>query len=79
MYDFLEDILEDAPDDMDGTNTRTPAKSNIFTVDHDSPLLSVPFINSPSAVCCKEIKTGYTSGSGLFIYQGESTESIRLC
>ena len=40
MYDFLEDILDDAPDDMDGTNARTLAKSNLFTVDHDSPLLN---------------------------------------
>ena len=39
-YDFLEDILEDAPDDMDGTNARTPARSNLFTVDHNSPLLN---------------------------------------
>ena len=41
MYDFLEDILEDAPEDMNGTNARTPAKSNLFTVDPTSKLLNV--------------------------------------
>ena len=38
IYDFFEDIIEDAPNDMYGTNTRTSAKSNLFTVDHNSPL-----------------------------------------
>ena len=46
MYDFLEDILEDAPDDMDGTNARTPVKSNLFTVDHNSPLLNAKEVDA---------------------------------
>ena len=38
MYDFLEDILAEAPDDMDGTDV-TPATIYLFQDDLDSPLL----------------------------------------
>jgi hypothetical protein len=39
MYDYLEDILEDMPDDMNGTSP-TPASDNLFEVDEDSPPLN---------------------------------------
>ena len=39
MYDYLEDILDDMPDDMNGTSP-TPASNNLFDVEDDSPLLS---------------------------------------
>ena len=35
MYDFIEDILNEVPDDMGGTKP-TPAKSNLFTIDDTS-------------------------------------------
>mmetsp|Transcript_8119 Transcript_8119/g.18006 ORF Transcript_8119/g.18006 Transcript_8119/m.18006 type:complete len:389 (-) Transcript_8119:645-1811(-) len=38
MYNYLEDILAEAPDDMDGTDV-TPATVYLFQVDLDSPLL----------------------------------------
>lgn len=40
MYDYLEDILDEAPVDIDGTNTRFPAKANMVTNDRESPLLN---------------------------------------
>ena len=36
MYDYLEDILLEAPDDMNGTDV-TPAAQNLFHVDEESP------------------------------------------
>jgi hypothetical protein len=39
MYDYLEDILGDMPDDKNGT-APTPASDNLFDVDEDSPLLN---------------------------------------
>ena len=36
MYDYLEDILLEAPDKMDGTDV-TPAAQHLFYVDEDSP------------------------------------------
>ena len=36
MYDYLEDILLEAPDEMDGTDV-TPAAQNLFHVDEESP------------------------------------------
>ncbi|MGK3737709.1 MAG: hypothetical protein ACI90V_004556, partial [Bacillariaceae sp.] len=39
MYDYLEDILEEMPGDMNGTSP-TPASDNLFDVDEDSPALS---------------------------------------
>ena len=39
MYDYLEDILEEMPNDMRGTSP-TPASSNLFDADEDSPLLN---------------------------------------
>jgi hypothetical protein len=40
MYDYLEDILEEMPADMNGT-APTPASDNLFDVDNDSPPLNV--------------------------------------
>jgi hypothetical protein len=39
MYDYLEDILNEMPDDMKGT-APTPASDNLFDVDEDSPALN---------------------------------------
>jgi hypothetical protein len=39
MYDYLEDILDEMPDDMNGTSP-TPASDNLFDVDEDSPALN---------------------------------------
>jgi hypothetical protein len=39
MYDYLEDVLAEMPDDMNGTSP-TPASDNLFDVDIDSPLLN---------------------------------------
>ena len=39
MYDYLEDILNDMPADMNGTSP-TPASDNLFDADDTSPLLS---------------------------------------
>jgi hypothetical protein len=39
MYDYLEDILESMPEDMNGTSP-TPASDNLFDVDDDSPSLN---------------------------------------
>jgi hypothetical protein len=36
MYDYLEDIMAEMPEDMKGTSL-TPASDNIFDVDEDSP------------------------------------------
>jgi hypothetical protein len=38
MYDYLEDILNEMPDDMNGT-APTPASNNLFEVDEESPAL----------------------------------------
>jgi hypothetical protein len=39
MYDYLEDIIESMPDDMNGTSP-TPASDNLFDVDEESPALN---------------------------------------
>jgi hypothetical protein len=39
MYDYLEDIIEGMPDDMNGT-APTPASDNLFDVEEDSPPLN---------------------------------------
>jgi hypothetical protein len=39
MYDYLEDILDKMPDDMNGA-APTPASDNMFDVDEDSPALN---------------------------------------
>jgi hypothetical protein len=39
MYDYLEDILAEMPDDMNG-GAPTPASDNLFDVDDESPLLN---------------------------------------
>jgi hypothetical protein len=39
MYDYLEDILSEMPDDMRGT-APTPASNNLFNIDDDSPALN---------------------------------------
>jgi hypothetical protein len=39
MYDYLEDILDEMPDDMNGT-APTPASDNLFDVDEDSIALN---------------------------------------
>jgi hypothetical protein len=39
MYDYLEDILAEMPDDMNGT-APTPASDNLFDVDEDSTALN---------------------------------------
>jgi hypothetical protein len=39
MYDYLEDILDEMPDDMNGM-APTPASDNLFDVDDDSPQLN---------------------------------------
>jgi hypothetical protein len=39
MYDYLEDIISEMPDDMNGT-APTPASANMFDVDEESPLLN---------------------------------------
>jgi hypothetical protein len=39
MYDYLEDILAEMPNDMNGT-APTPASDNLFDVDEESPLLN---------------------------------------
>jgi hypothetical protein len=39
MYDYLEDILDEMPDDMNGT-APTPASGNMFEVDEDSIALN---------------------------------------
>jgi hypothetical protein len=39
MYDYLEDVLSDMPDDMRGTSP-TPASDNLFDVDEESTLLT---------------------------------------
>ena len=41
MYDYLEDILAEAPDDFDGKDL-TPAVSDIFQVDEACRKLDVP-------------------------------------
>ena len=40
MYNYIEDIIGSAPPDMNG-NTPNPAKSKLFTVHDNSPLLGV--------------------------------------
>ena len=40
MYDFLEDVLEKAREDMNGTS-KWPANSKLFEVDKESPKLIV--------------------------------------
>jgi hypothetical protein len=39
MYDYLEDILDEMPEDMNGT-APTPASDNLFDTDDNSPQLS---------------------------------------
>jgi hypothetical protein len=39
MYDYLEDILDEMPNDMNGT-APAPASDNMFEVDEESPLLN---------------------------------------
>jgi hypothetical protein len=39
MYNYLEDILDEMPDDMNGT-APTPASDRLFDVDEDSPQLN---------------------------------------
>jgi hypothetical protein len=39
MYDYLEDILDEMPEDMNGT-APIPASANLFDVDEDSTLLN---------------------------------------
>jgi hypothetical protein len=39
MYDYLEDIIDEMPDDMKGT-APTPASDNLFDVDTESPPLN---------------------------------------
>jgi hypothetical protein len=39
MYDYLEDVVSDMPDDMRGTSP-TPASDNLFDVDEESTLLT---------------------------------------
>jgi hypothetical protein len=39
IYDYLEDILDEMPDDMNGM-APTPASDNLFNVDDDSPQLN---------------------------------------
>jgi hypothetical protein len=39
MYDYLEDILDEMPDDMNGT-APAPASANLLDVDEDSALLN---------------------------------------
>jgi hypothetical protein len=39
MYDYLEDIIDQMPEDMKGT-APTPASDNLFDIDDDSPGLS---------------------------------------
>ena len=39
MYDYLEDIVEGMPDDMNGT-APTPASDNLFDIDEASPALN---------------------------------------
>jgi hypothetical protein len=39
MYDYLEDILDEMPDDMNGT-VPAPASDNMFDVDEESPPLN---------------------------------------
>jgi hypothetical protein len=39
MYDYLEDILDEMPEDMNGTSP-TPASDNLFDVDEDSIALN---------------------------------------
>jgi hypothetical protein len=39
MYDYLEDILDEMPNDMNGT-APTPVSDNMFEVDEGSPLLN---------------------------------------
>ena len=41
MYDFLEDILTEAPDEFDGENV-TPAISDLFQVDEACRKLDTP-------------------------------------
>jgi hypothetical protein len=39
MYDYLEDILDEMPDDMNGT-APTPASNKLFEADEESPPLN---------------------------------------
>jgi hypothetical protein len=39
MYNYLEDIIESMPEDMNGTSP-TPASDNLFEVDEESPALN---------------------------------------
>ena len=39
MYDYLEDVLLEAPDNMVGTDV-TPAAQHLFQVDETSPLIN---------------------------------------
>ena len=41
MYDYLEDILAEAPDDFDGEDV-TPAVSDLFQVDRACRKLDTP-------------------------------------
>ena len=45
MYDYLEDILAEAPDDFDGEDA-TPAVSNLFQVDEACRKLDVPTLDT---------------------------------
>jgi hypothetical protein len=49
MYDYLEDILDEMPNDMNGTSP-TPATDRSFDVDEDSPALNEKEVT----VCCQE-------------------------
>ena len=39
MYDYLEDIIEETPSDMDG-EARTPGREYLSTIDESSPQLN---------------------------------------
>ena len=44
MYDYLEDILAEAPDDFDCEDV-TPVVSNLFQVDEDCMKVDVPTLD----------------------------------
>jgi hypothetical protein len=73
MYDYLEDILDEIPDDMKGT-APTPASDNLFDVDDGSPTLNEKesdFFHRTTGrlLCCQKSKTGLTSCCCISMHQ----------
>ena len=77
MYNFLEDIIAEAPAGMNGTAVN-PARDNLFETQEDtSPPLDMKIVDlfhrttSLTIVCCKMSKTQYTGCHSLLVYEGQ--------